>query len=93
MDINELRQKIDKIDDKLVRLFEQRMEVSSELAQYKLIHNLPVHDPSREQQKINDLSLKVKQENKKYISALYILLFELSRANQERIINSITIQE
>ena len=83
MDLTELRQKIDNIDDDLVRLFEQRMEVSGEIARYKLVHNLPVYDPVREQKKLQDISLKVKKENKTYISALYTLLFELSRTYQE----------
>ena len=88
MDLNELRQKIDSIDDNLVRLFEQRMDVSGEIALYKLAHNLPVHDPAREQQKLHNLSQKVKKENETYITSLYSLLFELSRASQERIINT-----
>ena len=86
MELKELRQKIDKIDDELVRLFEQRMEVSGEIAQYKIKNNLPVYDPEREQQKLQELSQKVKKENETYITDLYTLLFELSRSNQERII-------
>jgi len=88
MDLKELRQKIDKIDDEIVRLFEQRMEVSGEIARYKFAHDLPMHDPAREQQKIQELSIKVKKGNETYISALYSLLFELSRANQKQIINA-----
>jgi len=88
MDLNDFRQKMDKIDDEIVRLFEQRMDVSSEIAQYKLANNLPVHNPAREQEKIQELSAKVKKGRESDISALYSLLFELSRANQERVINA-----
>jgi len=86
MDLNDFRQKMDKIDDEIVRLFEQRMDVSGEIALYKLINNLPVHNPEREQQKIQELSGKVKKGRQAGISSLYTLLFELSRAEQERII-------
>ena len=85
--LNSLRQKLDKIDDELIRLFEQRMEVTEEIARFKLVHNLPVYDPAREQQKIQELSQKVKKGREANVSALYSLLFKLSRADQEQIIN------
>jgi len=85
-DLNNFRQRMDKIDDEIVRLFEQRMDVSGEIAQFKRINNLPVHNPEREQQKIQELSGNVKKGREADISALYTLLFKLSRAEQERII-------
>jgi len=86
MDLNDFRQKMDKIDDEIVRLFDQRMDVSSEIAQYKFVNNLPVHNPEREQQKIQELSKKVKKGREESISALYSLIFEISRAEQQRVI-------
>jgi len=87
MNLQDLRQQIDKIDDELVRLFEQRMDVSAEIAQYKKKYNIPVYDPARERQKLHDLSGNVKKGREAYITALYSLLFELSRFEQQRIIN------
>ena len=87
MDIQELRKRIDKIDDALIELFQQRMDVSAEIAQYKKENNLPVHDPVREQQKLHDVSQKVKKGREAYVTALYTLLFELSRAEQERLLS------
>ena len=86
MDLQDLRGKIDKIDDELVRLFEQRMDVSAEIAGYKQQNNIPVHDPARERQKLYDVSGKAGEGRTAYITALYSLLFELSRADQERIL-------
>ena len=88
MDLNELRQKINKIDDELVRLFEQRMEVSGEIAKYKLLNNMQMYDPTREQEIIKGLSAKVKKEYEAYIISFYTHLFELSRENQKRVISS-----
>ena len=88
MDLGELRRKIDEIDDELISLFMQRMDVSAEIARYKHKNSMPVYDPAREQQKLQELSQKVKKGHEVYISALYTLLFELSRADQERIINA-----
>jgi len=45
-----------------------------------------VHDPAREREKLYDLSFKTNPGRESYITALYYLLFELSRADQERIL-------
>ena len=87
MDLQDLRSRINKIDDELIRLFEQRMDVSVEIARYKRQHNLPVHDPAREQEILGNISRKVSEGREAPTVALYSLLFELSRAEQEKILN------
>ena len=87
MDLQELRIQIDTIDGELIRLFERRMDVSAEIAGYKMRHGLPVHDPEREKQKLCDLTQKTADRYKPYIAGLYSLIFELSRAEQEKLIN------
>ena len=86
MDLQQLRLQIDKIDEELVRLFEKRMDTSGEIALYKKENNLPIYDPARERQKLYDISGKVDKDRQAYVSALYSLLFELSRSDQERIL-------
>jgi len=88
MDMQKLRRQIDDIDDDLVRLFQQRMDVSAEIARYKSRHNLPIYDPAREQHKLHDLVYKGKEGYRAYITALYTLIFELSRDEQERMMRS-----
>ena len=87
MDLQELRKKIDEIDNSLIDLFERRMALSAEIARYKQEHNLPVYDPVREREILEKLAGKVKGGRGESITALYSLLFELSRAEQEKIIN------
>jgi len=87
MDLQELRKNIDEIDNNLIQLFQQRMDISADIAKYKQQNNLPVYDPVREQAILNKLSLKVNAEHKSSIIALYSLLFELSRKRQEQILN------
>ena len=53
MNLDELRLEIDKIDDQLIKLFQERMEVSAKIAEYKRENNLPVLDPKREREKIS----------------------------------------
>jgi len=85
VDLHELRLQIDRIDNELVSLFQQRMDVSAEIAKYKQRHGIPVHDPARERQKLHDLSHKVKEGHEASISALFTMLFEISRAEQEKL--------
>ena len=87
MDLQDLRRQIDEVDDDLVRLFQKRMDVSAEIARYKQQNNIPVYDPQRERQKLYDLSFKVKEGREASVVALYSLLFELSRSEQQRILN------
>ena len=87
MNLNELRLEIDKIDNELVRLFEQRMSVAAQIAEYKIENKLPVFDPQREREKLHSITSKLPQELQEYGYALYSLIFELSRSSQNRIMN------
>lgn len=82
MDIQELREQIDKIDDQLVTLFVRRMEVAAKIADYKKAHALPILDPAREQEKLQDVAEKAGNEMADYTRQLYTVLFELSRSYQ-----------
>ena len=82
MDIQELRSRIDKIDDELVRLFGQRMDVAAQIADYKKENNLPIFVPAREREKLADVAEKAGPEMANYTRVLYSMLFELSRSYQ-----------
>ena len=49
MDLSVLRERINDIDDQMVKLFVERMKVASEIASEKAEKNLPVLDLRREQ--------------------------------------------
>lgn len=84
MDIKELRVQIDGIDDGIVGLFCERMLVSGGIAQFKAENGLPVLDEERERQKLADVLSKAAPELREYVSALYSLIFELSRSYQDK---------
>ena len=84
MDLNEIRSEIDKIDDELVRLFCQRMHVSTQIADYKKANNLPIFQPARERVKLQDVAEKAGPEMANYTRVLYSMLFELSRSYQSK---------
>lgn len=87
MNLNELRLEIDKIDNELVRLFEQRMSVAAQIAEYKIENKLPVFDPQREREKLHSIASMLPLKLQEYGYALYSLIFELSRSSQNRIMN------
>ncbi len=87
MSLDELRKKIDTVDDQLVQLFRERMQISAEIAQYKAQQGLPVLQPAREREKLQDVAEKSGEEMQSYTRVLYSLLFELSRAYQGRIMD------
>ena len=85
MDLNEIRDKIDKVDDQIIDLFAQRMELSNEVAQYKCAKGIPVIDMTRERDKRNKIFEKSPQEVRDYLPQLYSVVFELSRSYQNRL--------
>ncbi len=90
MDIQDLRTEIDKIDDKLVELFAQRMEVSARIADCKKEKAMPIYVPAREREKLADVARKAGPEMANYTRVLYSMLFELSRSYQSKLGDSVT---
>lgn len=84
MDLQDYRKQIDEIDDQLVKLFQQRMEVSEGIAAYKKERGLPILDAGRERDKINAVCAKVSPDMRNYTSVLYSSIFELSRSHQSQ---------
>lgn len=84
MDINELRTKIDQIDDSLVRLFVERMDIAAQVADYKKANNLPIYVPAREREILQSVAEKAGPDMANYSRVLYSMLFELSRSYQSK---------
>ena len=78
MSIDELRQEIDLIDEKLLELFQQRMAIAKEIGQYKKEKSLPVKDSEREREILSKLCEKAQPELVEYVKALFTSLFEMS---------------
>ena len=52
MDLTELRSQIDEIDSSIVDLYEKRMDISRQVAEYKIENGKQVFDKAREEEKI-----------------------------------------
>jgi len=53
VDINEIRKRIDLLDDVLLRIFNERARLALEIGHAKKELNLPVFDPAREKRIFN----------------------------------------
>ena len=86
MDIKELREELNKIDDVLVPLFERRMDMAEQIADYKKKNNIAVSDRTREREVIYRMTGKVKPTLAPYAKVLYNTLFDLSKTYQTSLI-------
>ena len=57
-DLLELRKDIDRIDHEIVRLYEERMGISKQVAEYKIANGKPVFDKQREDEKLDAVICK-----------------------------------
>ena len=69
--LEQARKKINEIDEKMAKLFEERMEASKEVALYKKENALPIVDKMREK----ELILKIANMLKMLLSVNIMLIF------------------
>ena len=86
MDLNELRQDIDKIDEELVKLFVKRMELSKAVADYKAKQGLAVLNQAREDEVLDKISTVAGEKFANQARELYNKLFAISRSYQEDVL-------
>ncbi len=85
--LEESRAAIDAVDRELVRLFEERMALSCDVARYKIANGLPVLDRSREEQVLSSRAAMLRDPHwEAGVRALYEGIMAISRAEQERIL-------
>lgn len=83
MDLQEIRNQLDRIDTELERLFEKRMELCGEVAEYKLETGKAVYDADRERQKIQAVTdMATGEFNKQAVGELFLQMMTLSRRYQ-----------
>ena len=79
MDLQDFRNQIDRIDNDLLRLFNERMNIVRQIALYKKKHGLPVLNAEREKEILTAIDCP-------YAQKLYRVLFDLSREYQGSIL-------
>lgn len=88
--LQEERNKIDKIDKQIVKLFEERMETASKIAKVKKENNMEIFDSSRENLVIEKVkSYLENKELEKYLEKFYLDLMGVSKDYQKDVIEKI----
>ena len=64
MDLLELRNEIDKLDDELIPLLLKRMDISRQVAEYKVQNGIPVLNEQRELEILEDVAIERKRERR-----------------------------
>ncbi len=83
MDLQESRARLDEIDQQLVQLFEARMKICADVADYKIATGKPVYDGEREKQKLNTVgSMAHGEYNQTAIKELFSQIIAISRRYQ-----------
>ena len=82
-DLKECREKLDGIDREIVRLFEERMAVCGQVAEYKIETGKAVYDGEREKQKLAAVrEMAEGDQNKEAVEELFTQLMTMSRRYQ-----------
>ena len=82
INLDQMRQDIDNIDEKLTDLFKERMEKSLEIAKYKKGHKVPVFSDKREKEILHKVSEQIGEPFDGYARLLFNTIFDASRSCQ-----------
>ena len=88
MNLDELRGRIDNIDNEMCRLFAERIQVVTDIARYKKENNLAVYHPSRARAVLQNISKQLGPEFEGYGRSLYHTIFDLSESYQTRMLST-----
>lgn len=86
-ELSVIREELDQIDQKIVELYQQRMELAKDVAEYKIANGKMVLDKERELQKLSALKQLAKNDfNGKGIGELFEQIMSTSRKLQYQIV-------
>ena len=88
LDLQQIRGQLDQIDSQLVELFEERMKLCGEVAEFKIRTGKAVYDGEREKQKLEVVTGKAHGDfNKKGVYELFSQIMTISRRLQYRLLS------
>ncbi len=87
MSLNDIREQINNIDDKILKLLIKRMECSKEVAEIKINKNLPVLNAKREDEVLERIS-KLSFNYSDMFKQIFASIMQASRLLQYKILNN-----
>lgn len=90
IDLQMSREKIDKIDDEILKLFEERMNIAKDVAEYKITVGKQVYDRTREMEKLEKLRNKAENTfNEHGVEELFSQIMAISRKLQYTLVSGL----
>lgn len=84
--LEQIRKEINDIDDKLVKLYIERLEKSKKVAEAKKVTGKPISDLKRENEIVYRLTENLSDRDKLFVKELYATVFSTSKAYQTSIL-------
>ncbi len=85
--LSESRKRMDEIDEQILSLYEERIKIATEIAEYKIENHRPVLDRRREDDKLAKLAASASDSfNKQGVEELFSQILSISRKKQYRLI-------
>ena len=85
-DLQEIRKQLDQVDREIVTLFEERMRLCGDVAEYKIENGKPVYDGERERQKLESVKAMTDDSfQKQAVEELFSQMMTISRRYQYKL--------
>ena len=86
MDLQEIRKQLDVIDREILQLYEKRMDLSRDVAAYKMSVGKSVYDGERERQKLETVENMAQEDYRQGAGELFAQLMTIGRRLQYRLL-------
>ncbi len=87
MNLDQLRKRVDEIDELLLPLLDERMDISRSVAEYKIANDIPVFDPVRENEVLQKVRTKGSAHNANSMEEIFSSIMDVSKKRQMKIIS------
>lgn len=84
MDLNELRNEIDKLDKEILNAFATRMDICKRVALYKKENNLPIFQGNRENEVLNKIKVSSPENLLDSTTVLFSSIMDISKSLQQQ---------
>ncbi len=89
MELNELRNEIDKVDDEILALFEKRTRIAGEIAEYKRANGMEILQAGREDEVLRRAAERVSPDNADGARLLFATLMDISKCRQQQLLTNV----
>jgi chorismate mutase-like protein len=92
MEIEDARAEIDNLDNEMLNLMAERLSLAEDLADFKHANHMPIKDPKREQELIDNRIKQAKKigiEDDQFVKDIFDVVMKKSREVQEKRIKSL----